>query len=72
MMPNPRSLILNLLLATDSQCLSAREAVASCALFGISENSVRVTLARLAHRRGARVRLAGGMGWGLRRSAGTQ
>ncbi len=48
MMPNPRSLILNLLLATDSQCLSAREAVASCALFGISENSVRVTLARLA------------------------
>lgn len=45
---NPRSLVLNLLLAADGEPLSAREAVASCALFGIRENSVRVTLARLA------------------------
>lgn len=48
MIPNPRTLILNLLLAADGQTLSAREAIASCALFGIRENSVRVALARLA------------------------
>ncbi len=46
--PNPRQLILNLLLAAEGQPLSARDAVASCALFGVSENSVRVTLVRLA------------------------
>lgn len=45
---NPRSLILNLLLAQDGEPLSARDAVAACALFGISGNSVRVTLARLS------------------------
>jgi len=46
--PNPRQLILNLLLATDDGELSARDAVAGCALFGIRENSVRVALVRLA------------------------
>lgn len=46
--PNPRQLVLNLLLAVDGGELSARDAVASCALFGIRENSVRVALVRLA------------------------
>lgn len=48
MTPNPRNLILNLLLAADGQALPAREAVAACRLFGIRENSARVTLVRLA------------------------
>jgi phenylacetic acid degradation operon negative regulatory protein len=48
MAPNPRQLILNLLLAADDGQLSARDAVAAAALFGIRENSVRVALARLA------------------------
>ncbi|HEY0878059.1 MAG TPA: PaaX family transcriptional regulator C-terminal domain-containing protein [Zeimonas sp.] len=48
MCPEPRHLVLNLLLGTAHRRLSAREAVASCALFGIRENSVRVALARLA------------------------
>jgi len=46
--PNPRQLILNLLLAADDGELAARDAVSGCALFGIRDNSVRVTLARLA------------------------
>jgi phenylacetic acid degradation operon negative regulatory protein len=46
--PNPRQLILNLLLAAGDAPLSARELVASCALLGIRENSTRVALARLA------------------------
>jgi phenylacetic acid degradation operon negative regulatory protein len=46
--PNPRQLILALLLAADDGELSSREAVAACALFGIRENSVRVALVRLA------------------------
>ena len=46
--PNPRQLILKLLLAADLGELTARDAVAGCALFGIRENSVRVALARLA------------------------
>jgi phenylacetic acid degradation operon negative regulatory protein len=46
--PNPRHLLLNLLTAADDQSLSARDAIAACALFGITENSVRVTLVRLA------------------------
>lgn len=46
----PRHLVLNLLLGTAHRRLSAREAIASCALFGIRENSVRVALARLAAR----------------------
>lgn len=46
--PNPRQLILKLLLAAEDGELSARDAVAGCALFGIRENSVRVALVRLA------------------------
>lgn len=48
MKTNPRHLILNLLLGRGDAPLAARAAVASCALFGIRENSVRVALARLA------------------------
>ena len=48
MKANPRHLILNLLLGTDGGSMTARAAVAACALFGIRENSVRVALARLA------------------------
>lgn len=44
----PRPLLLNLLLGAEGQALSAREAVECCALFGIQENSARVTLARLS------------------------
>lgn len=47
MAPNPKHLILNLLMAADGP-LSSREAVGACALFGIRENSVRVALVRLA------------------------
>jgi phenylacetic acid degradation operon negative regulatory protein len=46
--PQTRSLILNLLLASDERGQSARELIASCALFAIRENSVRVALVRLA------------------------
>ena len=46
--PNPKQLILNLLLAADHNTLSAREAVGSCKLFGIRENNVRVALVRLS------------------------
>lgn len=48
MKPKPRGLILDLLLAADPEPLSARDAVTACALFGISDNSARVALARLA------------------------
>ncbi len=48
MKADPRNLILNLLLGAAGRRLAAREAVASCALFGIRENSVRVALARLS------------------------
>lgn len=48
MKPKPKRLILNLLVASESQTLVSRDAVAACALFGVSENSVRVTLARLS------------------------
>ena len=48
MLPNARHLILNLLLGAGGQALSARTAVAACALFGLRENSVRVALTRLA------------------------
>ncbi len=48
MKPEPRHLILNLLLGAAGRRLASREAVASCALFGIRENSVRVALARLS------------------------
>lgn len=45
---NPKHLILDLMLASADQPLSARDAVLACALFSISENSLRVTLARLS------------------------
>lgn len=48
--PKPKKLILNLLMAADGT-LSSREAVLACGLFGITENSVRVTLARLSTER---------------------
>ncbi|MDP1650864.1 MAG: PaaX family transcriptional regulator C-terminal domain-containing protein [Rubrivivax sp.] len=48
MITNPRHLILNLLLGAGGDALSASQAVASCALFGVRENSARVALARLA------------------------
>lgn len=47
MAPNPKHLILNLLMAAEGP-LTSREAVGACALFGIRENSVRVALVRLA------------------------
>ena len=43
-----KTLILDLLLATEGEPLSAREAISSCALFGIRENNVRVVLLRLS------------------------
>jgi phenylacetic acid degradation operon negative regulatory protein len=45
---DPRKLILNILLGAADRHLKAREAVAACALFGIRENSVRVSLVRLS------------------------
>ena len=39
---------MRLMLGTDDETLSARGAIACCALFGIQENSVRVALNRLA------------------------
>jgi phenylacetic acid degradation operon negative regulatory protein len=45
---NARHLILDLLLAAQDHSLLAREAILACQLFGISENSVRVALARLS------------------------
>lgn len=47
MAPTPKNLILNLLLAAGGEPLSASDAVASCHLFGIRENSVRVALVRM-------------------------
>jgi phenylacetic acid degradation operon negative regulatory protein len=47
MSSNPRHLILNLLLSNGGEALTAREAVASCALFGVLQNNTRVALARL-------------------------
>ena len=44
---NPRHLVLNLLLGHGGVPLAAREAVSSCRLFGIPENSLRVALVRL-------------------------
>jgi phenylacetic acid degradation operon negative regulatory protein len=45
--PNARKLVLGLLLASDGAPLEVKYAIAACALFRITENSVRVTLARL-------------------------
>ena len=46
--PQPKHLLLELLLASADQPLPVSHAVAAGAVFGISENHVRVTLARLA------------------------
>lgn len=48
MSTQPRHLILKLILGAPDETLSARAAVACCALFGIQENSVRVAINRLA------------------------
>lgn len=48
MKPNAKKLILGLLLARDGVPLTVREAINACALFSITENNVRVTLARLS------------------------
>lgn len=48
MTPKARNLILDLLLASEGEALGARELIAGCALFGISDNTVRVALARLS------------------------
>ena len=44
----PKHLLLELLLASSDNPLPVSHAVAACAVFGLSENHVRVTLARLA------------------------
>lgn len=43
-----KRLILGLLLGRQGQPLSVREIASACALFGVTENNVRVTLARLS------------------------
>ncbi len=50
MNPTAKSLVLDLLSAADGAEVEVRRLVAACALFDISENSVRVTLVRLASR----------------------
>jgi phenylacetic acid degradation operon negative regulatory protein len=46
--PTAKSLVLDLLSATDGEAASVKRLVQACALFDISENSVRVTIARLS------------------------
>ena len=46
--PSARRIIMGLLLADGDHPLSSRQVVMACALFGISENSARVALARLS------------------------
>lgn len=46
--PNPRQLIPRLLIAAEGEALSTREIVGACRLMGITENSARVALVRLA------------------------
>lgn len=45
--PTAKKIVLDLLLAVDPEPLVARDAVNACALFGIRESNVRVTLTRL-------------------------
>ena len=45
---DPKHLILDLLLAVGDKPLTVRHAILACSLFNISENSLRVTLARLS------------------------
>ncbi|MGE5450213.1 MAG: PaaX family transcriptional regulator C-terminal domain-containing protein [Acidobacteriota bacterium] len=46
-LPTAKSLIQNLLLAADDRAYAARQLVAACALFKLTENNVRVALVRL-------------------------
>jgi phenylacetic acid degradation operon negative regulatory protein len=48
MRPRAKKLILGLLLAAQGRALSVRDAIAACALFDISANSVRVNLVRMS------------------------
>lgn len=48
MKPNAKRLIMNLLVAAVDWPLTARNAVSACRLFGVSESSTRVALARLS------------------------
>lgn len=48
MQPTAKSLVLDLLAATDGEAASVKRMVQACALFDISENSVRVTVTRLS------------------------
>lgn len=48
MQPTAKSLVLDLLSATGGEAASVKRMVQACALFDISENSVRVTIARLS------------------------
>lgn len=45
--PTAKKIVLDLLLAVDPEPLAARDAVNACALFGVRESNVRVTLTRL-------------------------
>jgi phenylacetic acid degradation operon negative regulatory protein len=45
---NPKNLVLDLMLATGDKPMAARDAILAGSLFNISENSLRVTLARLS------------------------
>jgi len=46
--PTAKSLVLDLLSASDGAEAPVRRLVVACALFDVSENSVRVTLVRLS------------------------
>lgn len=48
MKPTAKKLILGLLLAAEGRPLTVREAIGACGLFCITENNVRVSLARLS------------------------
>lgn len=48
MKPTAKKLILGLLLAAEGRPLTVREAIGACSLFSITENNVRVSLARMS------------------------
>jgi len=48
MKPSARKIILDMLLGSEGQSMSARDAITSCSWFGISENNARVALVRLS------------------------
>ncbi len=67
--PTARHLILDLLVAKDGEPLQVREAIIACRLFGLTENSVRVALARLAAESLVEGRSAAATGSGRRPSS---